>query len=112
MVGLSEVAEFESATGVFVWMEDNVRVIIDHFIQTAFPILSRTRPRRYRSAHRFAARTLVQSGTRLSTNTPTFFPFIILLAPNEYAASFPFRDFSTLPCKPCETIVWQQRSFR
>src|SRR5882757_5417452 len=50
-VGLVGVAEFESGVGIFVWMEDNVRVIINHFIQTACLVLSCT-PRRHRR-HRF-----------------------------------------------------------
>src|SRR6266853_283637 len=52
-VGLVGVAEFESGVGIFVWMEDNVRVIVNHFIQTACLVLSCT-PRRHRR-HRSCA---------------------------------------------------------
>src|SRR5882757_6327454 len=39
-VGLVRVAEFESGVGIFVWMEDNVRVIITIITLSRLPVLS------------------------------------------------------------------------
>src|SRR6267154_4488441 len=95
---------------------NNVRVIINHFFQTAFLVLSctrRHRPRRPRRRRRTYLSTVifcyVQSPIRCSlfsrltsslslsppvvalscNHQPTLLPFF-LIAPNEYAASFPF----------------------